>query len=91
VVIAAAGYPGRASGAAIRGLEAAAALPDVKVFHAGTRRDAADGWVTAGGRVLGVCARGPDLPRRDRPAYAGCARIEVVGGQHRLDIGAAPA
>ncbi len=88
VVIAAAGYPERvAPGAAIRGLEAASALPDVKVFHAGTRLGP-DGWVTAGGRVLGVCARGPDLRAAIERAYAACARIEVVGGQHRRDIGA---
>ena len=88
VVIAAGGYPERvAPGAAIRGLEAASALPDVKVFHAGTGRGP-EGWVTAGGRVLGVCARGPDLRAAIERAYAACARIEVVGGQHRRDIGA---
>ncbi len=89
VVIAAAGYPGKvASGAAVRGLAAAAALADLKVFHAGTRRGADEGWVTAGGRVLGVCARGPDLRAAIARAYQGCALIEVVGGQHRRDIGA---
>ncbi len=88
VVMASAGYPERvAPGAAIRGLEAASALPDVKVFHAGTRRGP-EGWVTAGGRVLGVCARGQDLRAAIERAYAACARIEVVGGQHRRDIGA---
>jgi len=88
VVIAAAGYPGRSDpGAAIRGLGAAASLSDVKVFHAGTRRDG-DGWVTAGGRVLGVCARGPDLPAALARAYAGVACIEITGGQFRRDIGA---
>lgn len=88
VVIASAGYPDRvAPGAAIRGLEAASALPDVKVFHAGTRLGP-EGWVTAGGRVLGVCARGPDLRAAVERAYAACARVEVVGGQHRRDIGA---
>ena len=87
VVIAAAGYPERvAPGAAIRGLEAASALSDVKVFHAGTRRGP-EGWVTAGGRVLGVCARGPDLRAAIERAYAACAHIEVVGGQYRRDIG----
>ena len=88
VVLAAAGYPGRSEpGAAIRGLEAAASLADVKVFHAGTRR-VGDGWVTAGGRVLGVCARGPDLPAALTRAYAAVDRIAVAGGQFRRDIGA---
>jgi phosphoribosylamine--glycine ligase len=88
VVIAAAGYPGKVEpGAVILGLAAAAAMPDVKVFHAGTRR-ADEGWVTAGGRVLGVCARGPDLRAAIARAYAACDAIEVVGGQYRRDIGA---
>ncbi|MBL9101030.1 MAG: phosphoribosylamine--glycine ligase [Myxococcales bacterium] len=88
VVLAAGGYPGACTpGAAIRGLELAQELPDVKVFHAGTRRGA-DGWVTNGGRVLGVCARGPDLPAALVRAYAAVDRIDVAGGQHRRDIGA---
>ncbi len=88
VVIAAAGYPGVVRpGAAITGLETAAALTDVKVFHAGSRRGQ-DGWVTAGGRVLGVCARGPDLRAAIARAYEACARVEVAGGQLRRDIGA---
>ena len=88
VVFAAAGYPGRVEpGATITGLAVAADMPEVKVFHAGTRR-AGDGWVTAGGRVLGVCARGPSLAAAIARAYEACAVIEVVGGQHRRDIGA---
>jgi phosphoribosylamine--glycine ligase len=88
VVLAAGGYPGRVEhGAAITGLAAASACPDVKVFHAGTGR-AGDGWVTAGGRVLGVCARGPALSDAIARAYEAVAMIEVAGGQHRRDIGA---
>jgi phosphoribosylamine--glycine ligase len=88
VVIAAAGYPGDTRpGAAIRGLEAAVSLPDVKVFHAGTRRGA-DGWETRGGRVLGVCARGDDLRAAIARAYAAVELIAVEGGQFRRDIGA---
>jgi len=88
VVFAAAGYPGRVEpGAAITGLATAADMPEVKVFHAGTRREG-DGWVTAGGRVLGVCARGPTLAAAIARAYEACAVIEVAGGHHRSDIGA---
>jgi len=61
VVLASGGYPGRyETGLPITGVEAAAALPGVEIFHAGTaRRDGS--LVTAGGRVLGVQATGPDL------------------------------
>lgn len=88
VVIAAAGYPGDTRpGAPIHGLERAAELADVKVFHAGTRRGAA-GWETRGGRVLGVCARGDELRAAIARAYAAVECITVEGGQHRRDIGA---
>lgn len=87
MVVAAANYPGETRpGAALRGLEAAAGLADVKVFHAGTRRGA-HGWETRGGRVLGVCARGDDLRAAIERAYAALAAIEVEGGQYRRDIG----
>lgn len=87
VVIAAAGYPGETRpGAAIAGLDRAAELPGVKVFHAGTRRGPG-GWETRGGRVLGVCARGEDLRAAIERAYAAVDRISVEGGQHRRDIG----
>lgn len=87
VVIAAEGYPGEPRrGAAIAGLEAAASLADVMVFHAGTRRGA-QGWETSGGRVLGVCARGTDLRAAIERAYAAVGRISVPGGQVRRDIG----
>ena len=88
VVLAAAGYPGPVrSGDRIEGLEALADEPDVKVFHAGTRREG-DGWVTAGGRVLGVCARGPTLPVALDRAHAAAERVCFAGRQRRRDIGA---
>lgn len=88
VVLAAAGYPGTPrAGDRIEGLEALAGEPDVKAFHAGTRRDD-DGWVTAGGRVLGVCARGPTLPLALDRAHAAAQRVQFAGRQLRRDIGA---
>ncbi len=88
VVLASAGYPrAYATGKAIEGLEAAASIPDVAVFHAGTRREGGR-FVTAGGRVLGVTARGPDLrAARDR-AYEAAARIRFEGCHLRRDIAA---
>jgi phosphoribosylamine--glycine ligase len=88
VVLAAAGYPGTPrTGDRIEGLDALAEEPDVKAFHAGTRRDGND-WVTAGGRVLGVCARGPTLAQALDRARAAAERVRFAGRQLRRDIGA---
>jgi phosphoribosylamine--glycine ligase len=88
VVLASAGYPGPyAQGVPIEGLAAAAALPDVAVFHAGTRRQG-DGVVTAGGRVLNVCALGADLAAARTRAYEAVARIHFEGMHFRRDIAA---
>ena len=88
VVLASAGYPrSTESGKRIRGLEAAESDPDVVVFHAGTRREGA-GFVSAGGRVLGVTARGPDIAAAAARAYAAADRIHFDGMQLRRDIAA---
>ncbi len=87
VVVAAEGYPDRPrSGDAIRGLDAADALEGVAVIHAGTTT-ADDGSVhSAGGRVLAVTARGPDLAQARERAYAGVALIDLAGAHARTDI-----
>jgi phosphoribosylamine--glycine ligase len=87
VVLAAKGYPGAyLTGSEIRGLDAAAALPGVEIFHAGTR--AADGRIlAAGGRVLNVAARGPDVAAAQARAYESVARIDWPEGFCRRDIG----
>ena len=88
VVLAARGYPGAyRRGSAISGIEAAAALPDVLVFHAGTRREGGR-LVAAGGRVLTVVGSGADLARARARAYAGVAAIDWPEGYWRRDIGA---
>ena len=88
VVMASAGYPETSTkGCAISGLDEVGD-PDVKVFHAGTRRGADGGWETAGGRVLGVCARGPDLEAAIQKAYATIEGLSFEGAQIRRDIGA---
>jgi phosphoribosylamine--glycine ligase len=56
------------------------------VFHAGTKR-VEDDIVTAGGRVLGVTARGVELKDSIDRAYAAVARIHFDGMQYRRDIG----
>ncbi len=87
VVLAAGGYPGSyEKGKVIRGLEQAARLPDVHVFHAGTRLR--DGQVvTAGGRVLGVTGTGASIREAIAAAYRGAAAISFEGCHYRRDIG----
>jgi len=88
VVMASGGYPGNyVKGKPIHGLEDAAKLPDVKVFHAGTAlKDGA--IVTNGGRVLGVTALGKDLKAAQAAAYAAVEKIHFDGAHFRRDIGA---
>jgi phosphoribosylamine---glycine ligase len=88
VVLAAQGYPGAPKqGDEIHGLEAAEARPGVKIYHAGTRRDAAGRLLTAGGRVLGVVATAADLQKARDAAYAACEQVTFSGKQLRQDIG----
>ena len=86
VVMASEGYPGPVSkGQPIRGLDAAATLPDVQVFHAATRL--VDGVVVAdGGRVLAVTALGSSLARAKLQAYTAVKAIRWAGAWCRKDI-----
>ena len=87
VVMAAKGYPGAyAKGSEIRGLDAAAKLPGVSIFHSGTA--AADGKVLAtGGRVLSVTGTGRNVREAQARAYAAVDAIDWPGGFCRRDIG----
>ena len=91
VVLASAGYPGATtSGKPISGLDAAAEVDDVIVFHSGTRgsEGVANGTpVTAGGRVLTVVGRGPSYETAIARAYEGVSKISFDGMQYRRDIG----
>jgi len=87
VVLASGGYPGQfESGKEIKGLAEAAQVPDVKVLHAGTRRQG-DAIVTSGGRVLGVTATGDSLAAALQKAYQAAAKIHFDGVHYRKDIG----
>ncbi|MDH3727588.1 MAG: phosphoribosylamine--glycine ligase [Myxococcales bacterium] len=87
VVLASGGYPGTyEKGKPIAGLEAAAALPNVTVFHAGTRLER-DTVVTSGGRVLSVTAIGADIDEAAARAYEAAGKIDFQGKQLRQDIG----
>lgn len=86
VIMASGGYPGKYEvNKPIRGLEACAELPDVQIFHAGTRREG-DEIVTAGGRVLAVNALGASTEEARERAYAAVSRIEFEGAFFRRDI-----
>jgi phosphoribosylamine--glycine ligase len=86
VVLASSGYPGKyETGKTISGLEDAATLEDVQIFHAGTTRDG-DQIKTAGGRVLAVSALGADVEAARARAYEAVSRISFENCQYRRDI-----
>jgi phosphoribosylamine--glycine ligase len=86
VVMASQGYPGNfAKGKVISGLDEAAKLPDVKVFHAGTKVEN-NVVVTDGGRVLGVTALGDTLAEAKQRAYEAVQKIHFQGAFYRRDI-----
>ncbi len=94
IVLASPGYPDRPTlGEPIRGLDEAGALPGVRIFHAGTAlREAVEAeegpvLVSAGGRVLNVCALGADLSEALDRAYAAVETIDWQGKVWRADIG----
>jgi phosphoribosylamine--glycine ligase len=94
VVLASEGYPASPrTGDVIEGLEAAAEIEGVTVFHAGTAAvEGRPGAVrTAGGRVLDVTALGPDLVAARARAYEAAGRISWPGMQYRHDIAAVAA
>jgi phosphoribosylamine--glycine ligase len=87
VVMAANGYPGDyAKGTRIGGLDDAAKVEGVEIFHAGTI--AKDGDILAsGGRVLNVCASGKSVTEAQQRAYQAVDRIQWPEGFCRRDIG----
>ncbi|HVC60203.1 MAG TPA: phosphoribosylamine--glycine ligase [Acetobacteraceae bacterium] len=88
VVMAARGYPDAPErGSVIRGLDRAAGLPGVQVFHAGTEANADGTLRAAGGRVLTVCATGATLAAAHDAAYAAVRAIDWPEGFCRHDIG----
>ncbi len=88
VVLAARGYPSKPeTGAIITGLERAAQQAGVHVFHAGTARNDAGEWITAGGRVLGVTATDGTLAGALERCYSTVALINWDGMHYRRDIG----
>jgi phosphoribosylamine--glycine ligase len=90
VVMASSGYPGKfETGREITGLEEAAAMRGVTVFHAGTRVQD-DTYYTCSGRVLGVTATGPSLDAARNSAYQAVGKIKFSGAHYRSDIAGSP-
>ena len=86
VVLASGGYPNNyPKGKVITGLDN---VPeDIVVFHAGTAKNAEGQIVTAGGRVLNVCAKGKDLEETRAKVYKAIEDIQFDGVYFRHDIG----
>jgi phosphoribosylamine--glycine ligase len=92
VVLATEGYPAAPrTGDVIDGLDAAAGVPGVTVFHAGTKPGADGTVVTAGGRVLDVTAVAPTLAEARARAYEAAGLVSWPGVRYRRDIAAGPA
>jgi phosphoribosylamine---glycine ligase len=86
VVLCSGGYPGKyETSKPIYGLDEAAKLPNVKVFHAGTKLDGSR-VLTDGGRVLGVTALGNSLLEAKKNAYEAVSMIKFAGMHFRTDI-----
>jgi len=87
VIMATKGYPGDyGKGSVIEGLDEAAKVEGVEIFHAGTK--AKDGKILAnGGRVLNICATGKTVAEAQRRAYHAIDRIHWPEGFYRRDIG----
>jgi phosphoribosylamine--glycine ligase len=88
IVLASGGYPDHYDkGKTVVGIEEAAGMDHVLVFHAGTRREG-QLVVTSGGRVLGVAAVGPTLASTLHRAYTAVEHVSFEGMHYRRDIGA---
>ncbi|MSP37974.1 MAG: phosphoribosylamine--glycine ligase [Deltaproteobacteria bacterium] len=87
VVLTANGYPGAYDkGKEIHGLDSLKSWSDGFVFHAGTAKDK-DRWLTTGGRVLGVTARGKNIASAVDNVYGAVRKISWDGMHYRKDIG----
>src|SRR6056297_66896 len=87
VIMAAKGYPGAyEKGMPITGLDSVRRMKDVEVFHSGTdKKDG--GYVTSGGRVLGVTALGETIYKATSKAYAATSKLNWSALHYRSDIG----
>jgi phosphoribosylamine--glycine ligase len=88
VVMASKGYPDTYStGYEIKGIEQAISIPGITVYHAGTALSPTNTILTAGGRVLGICAHAETLKNAIETAYTAVSTIQYQGAAYRTDIG----
>lgn len=88
VILASGGYPvSYRKGLPVQGLDQNGQADGVTVYHAGTKRGEDGGFLTSGGRVLGVTALGETLPKALERAYAATGKISFEGAFSRSDIG----
>lgn len=88
VVLASGGYPGSyEKGKRIAGIKEASQIPNVVLFHAGTKHESGE-FTTSGGRVLGVCSSESTLKGTMDRIYSAISRIHFEGMHYRRDIGA---
>ncbi len=88
VVLASGGYPGKYdNGKEIKGLDEAASLKDIFIFHAGTKLQNDKKVITNGGRVLNVVSLGDTIEKAAEKAYKACADISFENMYYRKDIG----
>lgn len=88
VVLASGGYPGAyETRISIKGLDRVVTDNDLQVFHAGTSKSEREGFLTAGGRVLGITATAPALDQALARCYGAIEEIHWEGMQYRRDIG----
>jgi phosphoribosylamine--glycine ligase len=87
VVVAAKGYPGSYLKGEVIALPAELP-PETWIIHAGTMLNARHQLLSAGGRVLGVCAQAASLRAAADRAYAACDRLQYASKYFRHDIGA---
>ncbi|QXK91667.1 phosphoribosylamine--glycine ligase [Neoehrlichia mikurensis] len=88
VVVASKGYPDEyKTGSIIKGLDAIEKLPNINVFHAGTKLDSNGNVISNGGRVLNIVAEADNLASAKHQAYAALDLLDWPDGVYRYDIG----
>lgn len=88
VVLASGGYPGPyETGVTIKGLDQIRPSDELQVFHAGTAKAEGDGFLTSGGRVLGITSAEANLDKALASCYGAIDKIDWKGMQYRRDIG----